>query len=126
MESTCHEARRSRRHPRGTDAGRAEDEDVFGAGDAAAGGELADELVVDRGLEAEVEVVESLHTREVRDLDVRGDALSLTRSERPALDDYVRGVQEPDLAEADRIMRPAFGSSLACEHRTWPSMPNKR
>ena len=52
-------------------------EDVFSLADVAPGGELADELLVDRRLEAEVEVVERLHRREVGDLDAHGDALAL-------------------------------------------------
>jgi hypothetical protein len=42
------------------DARRAEEEDVLGAGDEPTGGELADQLGVDRGLELEVKLVERL------------------------------------------------------------------
>src|SRR5712691_4845250 len=44
-----------------------EEEHVFGLGDEAAGGELADEALVDRRLRLEVELVERLHGREMRD-----------------------------------------------------------
>ena len=50
------------------DAGRAEDQDVLRLGEKAAGREFADEALIDRRLEFELEVVEGLHGREVRDL----------------------------------------------------------
>ena len=59
------------------DAGRAEEQDILGLGDEAAGGELANQPLIDGGLEFEVELFERLHRREVRDLDAHGDALAL-------------------------------------------------
>jgi hypothetical protein len=60
-----------------TNAGRPEHEHVFGAGDEAAGRELAHELGIDRRLELELELLERLHRWEVRDLDPHRDALLL-------------------------------------------------
>ena len=45
-------------------AGRAEEDDVVGAFDEAAAGELADDLAIDGGLEVKVELVERLDPRE--------------------------------------------------------------
>jgi hypothetical protein len=50
---------------------------TFSAWRVAAGGQLADELGVDRRLELEVELLERLHDREVGDLDPHGDTLAL-------------------------------------------------
>jgi hypothetical protein len=65
------------REVRLADAGRSEHQHVFGAGDEATGRELAHELVIDRWLELEIELVERLHRREVRDLNAHGDAFLL-------------------------------------------------
>jgi hypothetical protein len=70
------------------DAGRAEHEHVLGVRDVPADGELADELLVDAGLELKAEVIEGLHRGEVRDLDAHRDALPLLR---------------PDLLAQDRV-----------------------
>jgi hypothetical protein len=59
------------------DAGRTKDQDVFGLGQKPAGGELADEALIDGRLEFEIEVVERLHRREVRDLQAHRDARPL-------------------------------------------------
>ena len=56
------------------DAGCSEHQDVVGLRDEVAGGELAHELAVDRGLELEVELLDGLDDRKVRDLDPHGDA----------------------------------------------------
>jgi hypothetical protein len=61
------------------DAGRTEEQHVLGACDEAPGGELAHELLVDGGLELEVELLEGLDGGEVGDLDAHGDALLLLR-----------------------------------------------
>src|SRR6059058_3696808 len=59
------------------DAGRPEEERILGAGDEAAGGQLAHELGVDGGLKLEVEVLQGFHRREVRDLDPHLDPAAL-------------------------------------------------
>src|SRR3569832_2988888 len=59
------------------DAWRPEQQDVFRLRDEVAGGELADELGVERRLELEVELLEGLHHGEVRDLDSHCDATLL-------------------------------------------------
>src|SRR5579864_595665 len=61
------------------DAGRAEDEHVFGLREKARRRELAHEALIDRGLEFELEVIEGLHRRKVRDLEAHGDASPLLR-----------------------------------------------
>jgi hypothetical protein len=50
------------------DAGRTEDEDVFRVRHEVPRGELADQSLIDRRLKLEVELVEGLHGRKVRDL----------------------------------------------------------
>ena len=50
------------------DAGRTKDEDILGVRHKVPSGELADQALVDRGLEFEVELVERLDGRKVRDL----------------------------------------------------------
>src|SRR3954469_3833669 len=59
------------------DARRSEEEHVFGLGNEAAGGELADEALVDRWLRLEIELFERLHRREVGDGHAHRDALAL-------------------------------------------------
>src|SRR5213592_3003069 len=65
------------RQVRLADAGRPEEERILGAGDEAAGGQLAHELGVDGGLKLEVEVLQGFHRREVRDLDPHLDPAAL-------------------------------------------------
>src|SRR2546425_542165 len=52
-------------------------DELVGGGDEAAGGELADEALVDRWLRLEVELVERLHGGEMRDGHAHRDALAL-------------------------------------------------
>jgi hypothetical protein len=59
------------------DAGRSEDQDVLGGGDEAPGGELTYELLVHGWLELEVESLECLDRRKVRDLDAHRNPLAL-------------------------------------------------
>src|SRR5947207_5917776 len=59
------------------DAWRAKDQNVFGLDEKSAGGKLPHETLVDRWLEFEIEVLERLHRREVRDLEPHGDASPL-------------------------------------------------
>jgi hypothetical protein len=61
------------------DAGRAQDQDIFRLGEKAAGGELADQPLIDRGLEFETEILQRLHGWEVRDLESHRDAGALLR-----------------------------------------------
>jgi hypothetical protein len=65
------------REMRLADTRRAKDQDVFGLTEKAAGGELADEALIDRRLEFEIEIVERFHGREVRDLESHRDARAL-------------------------------------------------
>ena len=60
-------------------ARRAEDEDVFGLAEEARRRQLAHEALIDGGLECEVEIVERLHRRKVRDLQAHGDPRPLLR-----------------------------------------------
>jgi hypothetical protein len=48
-------------------------------GEKAAGGQLAHQALIDRGLEFEIEIVERLHRGEVRDLERHGDTGALLR-----------------------------------------------
>jgi hypothetical protein len=59
------------------DPGRAEDQDVFRLRQKAAGRQLAHEPLIDGRLEFEIEVVERLHGREVRDLQAHRGARAL-------------------------------------------------
>src|SRR5215204_4688252 len=65
------------REMRLADTGRPEDQHILGAADKAAGRQLTDQALIDRGLELELELLERLHRREVRDLHAHGDALAL-------------------------------------------------
>ncbi len=62
------------REMRFADARRTKDQHVFGLGEKARRRQLAHEPLIDRRLELEVEVIERLHRRKMRDLESHGDA----------------------------------------------------
>jgi hypothetical protein len=63
------------------DTGRTEEDDVLAVGDIPALGKLLDPLLVDRGLEGEVERLERLDVRELRERRAERDVLLLLRGD---------------------------------------------
>jgi hypothetical protein len=61
------------------DPGRAKDQDVFGWGEKASRRQLADEPLIDRGLEFELEVIERFHSRKMGNLQSHRHAGPLLR-----------------------------------------------
>jgi hypothetical protein len=90
------------------DARRAEDQDVFGLREEMAGGELADQTLIDRRLEFELERVEGLYGWEMRDLQAHRDAGALLRVDFLAQ----HAVEEIEIGR--------FGAGGVAEHRIKP------
>src|SRR4029453_12840022 len=96
MAGFHHGAAERNRQVRLAHAGRPEDQDILRLRQKAAGPQLANQALVDRRLKLEIEVVEGLDRREVRDLQTHGDAGALLRvdllAQEPSQEATTRGL----------------------------------
>jgi hypothetical protein len=93
---------------------RPEEPHVFGLGEQPAGDELADEALIDRRLEFEIEVVKHLHRWKMRDLQRHRDARPLLRLDLLPED----RVEEIEVGRLDARASLSTASSRSATYRS--------